>query len=410
MRRVSVYWWQGVNRIKIGELAQKDSTIVYQWDTTFLNSQIELSPLSFKKSHGLITCPENPFNGLPGLFADNIPDGWGKILIKRGFHQMGLSADDFSPLDVLSYVGNKAMGALSFEPSLKSNEQWASGRVSLAALEQGVSQIIEGTESEVLNAFLESGASPNGIRPKIILKESKGKFYSGVQDLKASEWLIKFKAPEDPKDIGAIEYVYSLMAKKAGLNVPEARLFESKKSFVFGSKRFDKINGERFHLHTLSGILHASPGNFSVGYDLFSKVTRFLTKDQNEVEQVFKLASFNYFSCNQDDHTKNVAFLMDKKGEWKLAPFYDLTFHQTRANQHKMSLGKDGEMSIEALNKFGESIGLRKPKIKKIIDEVKESVSKFRILSKDLIQSKKERERILSTIESKLTINRGIER
>lgn len=404
MRRVTVSWYRGSEKVRVGELAQRGSTIVFQWNDEFLNNQIELSPLSFKKIRGVQTCPANPFDGLPGVFADHVPDGWGKILIKRGFLEMGMSADDFSPLDMLTFVGDRAMGALTFEPSLKPHEKWASGKVHLSSLEQGAKKIIEGAASYVLNSFLESGASPNGIRPKIILKEKEGVFYAGNDALQADEWVIKFRGPEDSKDIGAIEYVYSMMASNAGLSVPESRLFNSKRNQLFGTKRFDRIRNERIHVHSLSGLLHTSPGNFSVGYETFSKVTRFLTKDERQVKEVFRLAVFNHVACNQDDHTKNVAFMMDKHGEWSLAPFYDLTFYQTRFNQHKMSYGSERELDFSSLKILGGSFGIRKSEVKLIIEQVMDAVSQFVKLSKDLVKNKNEIQRISAAINAKLRI------
>ncbi len=222
MRRITAFWWKGKERVRIGEFAQGVGTyIVFEWDKIFLTSPIELSPLRFKKQPGLIECPSKPFDGLPGVFADCVPDGWGRILLKRGLEEQRVPFDDISPLDMLQCIGDRAMGALSFEPSLRPKEKWAHGLIDLDALEEGVEPILAGTPSDVLEEFLSGGASPNGIRPKIIAKEHKGNLYIGDSDLSAPEWLIKFRAPEDSPEVGKIEYrVLLLKGSKTATEIP----------------------------------------------------------------------------------------------------------------------------------------------------------------------------------------------
>ena len=379
MRRITAYWWKECEKIRIGELAQgKNTPIVFEWDNDFLRSEIELSPLNFLKLPGLIECPREPFNGLPGLFADQVPDGWGRILLRRGLQRQGIGIQDISPLDMLQYIGEKGMGALSFEPSLKVGEKWAEGEVDLDELESGIEPILSGTASDVLDEFLVGGASPTGARPKIILQEKEGKFYLSEGEVAKTEWIIKFQAPEDSKHVGKLEYVYSQLAKKAGLRVPETKLFISKRGHFFGTKRFDrKENGGRIHMHSLSGILGTRPDNFSVGYEDFAKVASYLTKSAKELEQVFKIAVFNIFSCNQDDHCRNVSFLMDAKGKWTVAPAYDLTFFKTCYAEHSMSLGGKGRPTVEDINKFGAQLGFSNIKIKSIVDQIKDSLRNF---------------------------------
>lgn len=400
MRRVTVYWWKGEQRIPVLELAQaKSPEIVLEWDKEFLTSSIELSPITFKKAPGLIQCPKDPFNGLPGFLSDNIPDGWGRILLRHAFQKKGLSLQDVSPLDMLSFIGDKGMGALSFEPALKDKETWAEGEIDLDELESEIEPIISGTPGEVIEQFISGGASPNGIRPKIIAKEQEGKFFIGDDNLKADEWLIKFRAPGDSPDSGKIEYIYSLLAREAGLRVPETKLISTNKDSFFAAKRFDREGGKRLHMHTLSGLLQVSPANYSISYEYLARVSNALTKNVQELEQVFRLAAFNVFSVNRDDHTKNVAFLMDEEGRWKLAPAYDLTFILGQNAEHKMAVN-DSERPLESdLQKFGKDYGLSAKKVKVILDEVKASVSKFSSLAKKYGVSAVEKKRIEAGIE-----------
>lgn len=405
MRRVKAFWWQGKKKIGIGELAQArtGSEIVFEWDSSFFLSNIELSPIKFKKIRGLIKCPTEPFEGLPGLFADHVPDGWGRILLRHGFLAKGLSFSDASPLDMLCYIGERGMGALSFEPALRPAENWANSEVDLDSLNAAIEPILAGTPSSVIEEFLAGGASPNGSRPKIILKEDSGRWFVGKDELVSEEWLVKFRAPGDSPDIGKVEFAYSKLAQKAGLIIPETRLFTTNRDSYFGVKRFDRVAGNRLHVHTLSGILQTSPSNFSVSYENFAQVTNFLTQDIREFEQVFRIASFNIFACNRDDHAKNVAFIMDEKGSWRVAPAYDLTFFENRRYpEHKMTLNEKGLPKEPDLIAFGRKFGLRAERTKELVDQVRDAVSSFPELAKELDISPNERKLISKALNETL--------
>lgn len=382
MRRVTAYWYKGPEKVRIGELAQpRTGEIYFQWDKDFLKSPIELSPLKLPKQTDAIVFNRSRMDGLAGLFADHVPDGWGRILIRAARLEAG-DLTELSPLDVLSYVGDRGMGALSFEPSLRSKETWADGKIDLDKLEKGIEPILSGTSSAVLEEFLAGGASPQGMRPKIILKEKGGKFSIGGEGLGTDEWIVKFRASIDPPEIGKLEYIYSLMAKDSGLPVPETKLFRTTKGFYFGTKRFDRTGEGRIHMHTLSGLLDTPPMNFSIGYDALATTALRLTQDAREVEKVFKLAVFNVLSCNQDDHTRNVAFLMDSEGKWRLAPAYDLVFHKSPQDQHKMAVGDKGKPTVKDLEAFGLDIGLTKAKVKRILDQTRAGVDGFKIYAR----------------------------
>jgi serine/threonine-protein kinase HipA len=409
MRRISVFWTCFKTPIKIGELAEKrGSPIVYEWDKQFLESKIELSPIRFRKQIGLIECPIAPFAGLPGLFADHVPDGWGAILLRRHFENQGLNTDDISQLDRLRYIGSRGMGALTFEPAMIEGNKWAAGEIDLDSLERGIEPILSGTPSNVLDEFLSGGASPNGMRPKIIVREKKGVLYLGGQNVASEddEWIVKFRAQVDPRDIGKIEYIYSLMAKDAGLRVPAVKLFSTKKGDFFASKLFDRENSKKLHMHTLSGILHANPNNFSIGYDEFLKVTNRLTADIREVEEAFKIAVFNVLACNQDDHSRNVSFLMDSDGKWKVAPAYDLTFHVNQYNQNKMGIKGKGDPSDKDIVEFGIEFGISKKVVGEILDRTKMALRKFKSLAQKYDVSKKEIKRIETAIGEKFGVRK----
>ena len=400
MRQLNIYWWRKDQKVAIGMLAQKKgSLIVFEWDNAFLSDPVELSPIKYKKSSGLIEFPSDKFGGLNGLFADHTPDGWGRVLIKRAVEKAGNLSSELSQLDVLCHIGNSGMGALSFEPSVETGENWATGDIDLDVLEKNVDPILAGTPSAALDEFIKGGASPNGMRPKIFLREKDGKFHLGDSAHLGDEWLIKFKASIDSKEIGKIEYAYSQMARDAGVDMAETKLFETRKGFYFGAKRFDRNKEGRLHMHSLSGILDTPPANFAIGYEHLMQVTGALTKDIKQVEKAYRIAVFNIISCNQDDHTKNISFLMDHSGNWKLAPAYDLVFHRSNYNEHKMTLLGKGKPNVKDLETFGLSLGLSHATVNECIENTIDVVSNFSNYAKKLDIGKSEVKMIVNGLD-----------
>lgn len=206
-----------------------------------------------------------------------------------------------------------------------------------------------------------------------------------------NDWLIKFRASSDPQDSGPIEYAYHLMAKKAGLDLPQARLFASKKcGGYFGAKRFDRVHHTFLHMHTVSGLLHADFRMPSLDYETILKATLWLTKDIRECEKQFRHAVFNVFAYNRDDHAKNFSFLMDKTGVWKVSPAYDLTFSSGPAGEHSTTVMREGKNPTEThLLKLGSIIGITASKAAGIIDQVKQAVSEWKLFAQEAHVSKK---------------------
>ncbi|MCI5065459.1 type II toxin-antitoxin system HipA family toxin [bacterium] len=403
MRRIEAFWMQGSTLVRIGELAQKpQAPVVFAWDEDFLQSSIELSPLRFQKTGGLITLSPEPFEGVCGLFADSIPDGWGRVLLRKGLAREGTVAEQFSPLDMLSYIGERGRGALVFKPSLRIRESWAQGVLNLEDLQAGVKPILEGTPAEVLDQFLHGGVSPSGIRPKIVARLKDSALHSLDTDTSSGEeWLIKFRAPEDSREAGRIEYIYSQMARDAGLRVPETLLIHTAQDAFFATKLFDRDGDKRIHVHTLSGLLNVSTANFSVGYDTLAKVTNVLTSDMRETVEAYRRCVFNVLSVNQDDHTRNIAFVMDSEGVWSLAPAYDLTFSRSPFSAHKMALYNNGSPTEELLIKFGRDIGIKRSKVVEIVDQTRSALSQFPRLCKTYEVSPKQREEVSSELSKK---------
>jgi serine/threonine-protein kinase HipA len=220
-----------------------------------------------------------------------------------------------------------------------------------------VEKILKEEPVESLDELVEKAGSPGGARPKVLI------------EIDGLAWLIKFRAEGDPKDIGNLEYHYSQTAKEAGIVMAETRLFEGK---YFGTERFDRKNGERIHMITASGLLHASHRYPSLDYTDLMKATFILTRSMVEVKKVYRLMSFNVLTHNRDDHAKNFSFLY-RDGEWVFAPAYDLVYsHGFRGNHSTMVLG-DGAPDHKKILKAGEEAGLSRAVCKKIFEEVEEA-------------------------------------
>ena len=216
----------------VGRLALYRGQIFFEYNSEFLNKRIEISPFKLPLQQGAITSEEHVFEGLFGVFNDSLPDGWGRLLLDRAVQAKGIPHQRLTPLDRLAHVGHHAMGALEYSPDyseLSTNEE----HINLAALEQEVNKVIEGEPTAILQELLELGGSSAGARPKILVgfNPETNHLIHGVTDLPDNyeHWMVKFPSSLDQKDIANIEYAYSLMAKEAGIEMPETKLFEGEK-------------------------------------------------------------------------------------------------------------------------------------------------------------------------------------
>ena len=326
---VYVYYHGAGIRQLAGRLLLQDRQIFFEYDADFIKKGLELSPFKMPLKTGVIKSNDRTFEGLFGVFNDSLPDGWGRLLLDRKLMNAGLNPGALSPLDRLCFVGALGMGALSYEPENSS---------SLSHITNDLDEIdseIQATSEEndtYIDDLLVLGGSSAGARPKVLLY------------VDSAEWLIKFRSHLDPQDISAIEYAYHLMAVDAGLIVPEAKLFPSKKGLgFFGVKRFDRNGNNRIHMHSIAGLLHADHREPCLDYESIMKATLYLTKDIRQCEIQFRNAVFNVFSHNRDDHSKNFSFLMDEGGNWAVSPAYDLTFSSGPAGEHSTMIMGEGK-------------------------------------------------------------------
>lgn len=376
--------YQGGNSLekyKVGRLALKNQQIYFEYDRRFLDLGIQISPFMLPLKSSAISCRDRIFDGLFGVFNDSLPDGWGRLLLDRRVEAYGVNRRQLSALDRLAHVGNSGMGALCYEPVLSNYKEYYDD-IQLDILAEESELVLNGEYEEVFEELLMLNGSSAGARPKIVVGVSsdKKRIIHGLHDLADdfSHWMIKFPASTDPKDIGAIEYAYSLMAKEAGIEMPETYLFKyNLKNQYFGIKRFDRKGNQAIHMHSLCGLIHADHRVPSLDYEMVLKVTQALTKNVVDVEKVFRLACFNVLAHNRDDHSKNFSYILNQNNEWQFAPAYDLTFsYGPGGEQSTMVMGEAKNADSSHLLLLGKQFGLKRTQ--EIITQVQEAVLNWR--------------------------------
>ena len=377
----------GSESISVGRLAKRDGQIYFEYDAGFLERKLDISRFKLPLERGLQSCDHLLFEGLPGVFSDSLPDGWGRFLVDRALRARNISAAALSPLDRLAHVGRTGMGALIYEPDHSKEAQ--EGGINLDKIAEQSQHILEGDSEEVFEELLALNGSSAGARPKAMIgvNKNKSKIIQGVYDLKPDyePWLVKFSNTADGIDAGAIEYVYGLMAREAGLKVMDTHLFPAKKGAgYFATKRFDRLEGgKRLHMHTACGLLHSDFRVPSLDYRDLIKATMVLTRDIREAQKMYRLAAFNVLSHNRDDHAKNFSFLMDETGKWCMAPAYDLTFSSgPGGEQSTMVMGEGKNPSIEHLHKLAKTADLSEKEAQAIIDETMTALMGWKDLAK----------------------------
>ncbi len=377
---------------------------VFEFAPEFLKSGIEISPITLPLRAGRFTFPNLPretFKGLPGLLADSLPDKFGNLLIDQWLTRQGRPPQSFNPVERLCYLGTRAMGALEFQPALL-----PAGPVEtlqLDALVQLANEALASRENLHVNlhesraalaTILRVGTSAGGARAKAVISwnPQTGEIRSGQLPPEPGfeSWLLKFdgvaanrdKELNDPLGYGRIEYAYHLMARAAGITMSDCRLLEENGRAHFMTRRFDRgPTGEKSHCQSLCAIAHFDfnqAGAYS--YEQAFQTARRLGLPQPDLTELFRRAAFNILARNQDDHTKNIAFRMDRRGIWRLAPAFDLIYAYNPSgawtHRHQMTLnGKRDGFLTEDLLAAASAAGLKPPKAKTILRQVHDAVS-----------------------------------
>jgi serine/threonine-protein kinase HipA len=362
--------------------------IYFQYDPDWIARGFDLAPgsLDFNPS---VQPPKRPeaFDGLHGVFHDSLPDGWGQLLMDRFFRQtLGEQTQRITPLDRLAYLGDRGMGALEYEPALPAGN--IPETVDIVALARAARAVLAGRTSDVLQQLYIQGGSPGGARPKVTvaLSDDATICRSGFSPLPEGydHWLVKFRARDDPPDMGRIEQVYAAMARLAGVETPESRLIQARigrrAEALFATRRFDRNGNDKRHVLTLSGYLYASHRYPSVGYDSVLGATLHLTRDVREVARAFRLMVFNVLAHNKDDHARNFSFIRHEGG-WRLAPAYDLTFSAGMRNEHATDIAGSGNPGLKQIEQIARQAGIEN--WREIVEQVRTAASQWRSLGRE---------------------------
>jgi serine/threonine-protein kinase HipA len=350
---------------------------------------------------------DDAFNGLPGMLADSIPDKFGNALIDRWLASQGREPGSMNPVERLCYVGKRGMGALEYEPALRKKSNRAVS-VDIPLLVELANEVVNqrsglGGKLDQSQADLEEilrvGTSAGGARAKAVLawNQETGEFKSGQLDAPPGfeHWLLKFdgvtdagdREISDPKDYGRIEYAYYLMAVDCGIRMMPCRLHEENGRAHFMTKRFDRIGDAKRHVQSLCALTHYDFNKArAYSYEQAVQVCRRLQLKAADIEQQVRRAFFNILARNQDDHTKNIAFIMDKAGAWSLSPAFDVAYaynpEKFWTREHQMSLNeKTDAFSSDDLLSFARFAGLKTPRAKQVLKEISTSVSDWHVFA-----------------------------
>lgn len=393
---LQVYLDFGEELIPVATLAIKNSRTYFEYLPEFLDKGLEISPFKLPLEPGLKSFDNLVFNGLPGVFYDSLPDGWGRLLLDRQLRAQGILPEQINSLDRLAYVGSNAMGALVYQPEHSASKLEAN--FTLDDLSESSQEILKGNSQEVLEELLILNGSSAGARPKVMIglnEKTHEIFYGAANNMPEGfePYIVKFPNTQDGIDAGAIEYVYSLMAKEAGLEMTETILLPAKNGpGFFATKRFDRQGSKRFHMHSVAGLLDTNFRLPSLDYEDLLNLTEALCQDMNQVEKMFRLAIFNVLAHNRDDHAKNFSFLMDSLGFWRLSPAYDLTFSNgPGAEQSTTVLGEGKNPCIEDLKALGKKVKLSSQFVASAIEACRASLSQWQALASEHGVSTKEK-------------------
>lgn len=394
-------WGRFAGAVLWDEVTQLGS---FEFDEKFIKTGLDLSPIrmpleELQKSNRIFSfsgLPKQTYHGLPGLLADSLPDRFGNELINAWLTRQGRTAESMNPVERLCYIGKRGMGAMEFEPATVGPSD-ASITIEIDELVKLAKEAMEVKkeldtsidDKDGLTNIIRVGTSAGGARAKAVIayNEKTKELRSGQLAIPKgfTHWILKLDGVTndklgDPKGYGRIEYAYYKMALACGIEMMESKLMEEHGRAHFMTRRFDRLPGnEKAHMQTLCGLAHYDynqPTTYS--YEQAFQVMRDLRLEHRDAEQLFRRMLFNVFAMNNDDHTKNISFLMDKKGTWKLSPAYDVTYAFDPTNlwlaQHQLSInGKRKNINAADMLTIAKEISLKKGK--DIIKEIADGIS-----------------------------------
>jgi serine/threonine-protein kinase HipA len=398
------------SRIAAVSIPDEGGTASFQFDPAFTGSGIEVSPLTMPLDpdpYFFQSLPRETFQGLPGMLADCLPDRYGNALINTWLAGQGRTPQSFNSVERLCYIGRRGMGALEFAPA-RGPQPRGGHDLSVAALvelasevlanrEELVASLAEGHRQQAMRDILAVGTSAGGARAKAVIAYNPETrvVRSGQLDLDQGfeHWLLKFDGVvnnkdkdtlADPQGFGAVEYAYSLMARDVGIDMTACHLLQEGERRHFMTRRFDRTqDGEKVHMQSLGALAHLDFNQAGAhSYEQAFDAMRRLGLSRSEIEQLYVRMVFNIVARNQDDHVKNIAFLMDRSGRWSLSPAFDMTWaHRPDSpwvSRHQMSMnGKRDGFTLEDFAACGRKAALPKGRARRIVDAVTAVVSEW---------------------------------
>ncbi len=407
-------WGQRVGAVALDE----HGIAAFEYDPDFIRQGFDIAPITMPLSHAapgtVYSFPalnRETFHTLPGLLADSLPDKYGRAVIDAWLARQGRPPEDFSVIERLCYTGSRAMGALEYQPNLATAGMDNVVDIELEQMVQLVREVINRRDQlhatlsdddkqneRALLHILAVGTSAGGARAKAVIafNETTGEVKSGQSDAPPgfSHWLLKFDGTGDielgeTQGYGRIEYAYSLMARAAGITMMPCRLLEEHGRAHFMTQRFDRVGNEKLHMQSLCALAHYDfnlPGAYS--YEQALMIMRRMKLPKSEQLELYRRMVFNVMARNLDDHTKNIAFLMDQQGQWRLSPAFDVTYaHNPKGqwtNAHQMSInGKRHEIALSDLQAVAENADLTRAD--KVIQDVQDAVKNWRDFAKEAV-------------------------
>lgn len=413
---------------KVGRLAWDGDlkAASFRYDRGFLQAGIDIAPLTMplaESDEGTVyRFPENRnacFKGLPGLFADMLPDNFGTRVTDEWFASQGIDPESVATACRLAFVGTHGMGALEFAPAAYPKFMDESAEFHFKDFTRIVNGIFSGRDDfrrdirqgdAPFSDIVRAGSSAGGAKPKAVVafNETTGEMRCGQVPAPQGfgYWLLKFegvtfsehKSPmSTPEGLGNIEYAYHKMARDCGIDMTECRLLPAGRLCHFMTKRFDRdANGNKLLTQTLAGMAHLNREERHSYEEMFDIMGR-LRLDYGQFEQLFRRTVFNIMGRNHDDHTKNHSFIMNRQGQWRLAPAYDLCYAYkpdgTWTIRHQMSAnGKREDFTADDLIAVGEKAGITRPK--EIVGQIADVFSRWTEYAKDCGVRDRHREQI----------------
>ena len=342
--------------------------VAFEYTDEWIETGFSISPFSLPLKKEVFLPTKEYFDGLFGVFADSLPDAWGRLLLRRILKEKGKKEDELTVLDRLAIVGDSGMGALTYRPQQEFYEK--EELADLDELAVSCQKILNTEYSEKLDELYRLGGTSGGARPKIMKK---------IDD---EDWIIKFPAHVDGRDAGVMEYEYALCARKCGISMSDVKLFPSKQCRgYFGTRRFDrKQGGQRVHMLTAAALLELDFTQPSLDYHSLMKLTSLITgNNEEDMDNMFRRMCFNVFAHNRDDHSKNFTYLYnEQENRWRLSPAYDLTYSNTYFGEHTTTVDGNGrDPGIKELMEVGKKAGLKKDWCREAAEEIRVCVNEM---------------------------------